>query len=259
MGMNPRARTHTQMRALGLISGVLWLTGLTASQAEQRFTSGPAQVALLELFTSEGCSSCPPMEKWLGSLRDDPQLWLTVVPVAWHVNYWDRLGWKDVYASKSYTHRQYAYAKSWRSNSVYTPCLVRNGQEWRRGSSIDQPNSNGGELTLSYQAGQSCRITYKPPVGTTGLKYEVTVTLLGNDITSRVRAGENAGRILAHEFIVLSTVNSAMTLDAHGNLSTTLVLPASTAPAPPRYSIAAWITRQGEFEPVQATGGWLRQ
>ena len=136
---------------------------------------------------------------------------------------------------------------------------MRNGQEWRRGSSIDQPNSNGGELTLSYQAGQSCRITYKPPVGTTGLKYEVTAAVLGNDITSRVRSGENAGRNLALEFIVLSTVNSAMTLDAHCNLSTTLVLPVSTAPAPPRYSIAAWITRQGEFEPVQATGGWLRQ
>jgi hypothetical protein len=245
------------MRAAVLISGFIWLAGLTSSHAGQKFSSGPARVALLELFSSEGCSSCPPMEKWLGSLRDDPQLWRNVVPVAWHVNYWDRLGWKDPYAANAYTNRQYAYAKSWQSGSVYTPCLVRNGQEWRRGSSTGQSNSDGGALILSYQTDKSCHIIYTPPVGATGSDLVVTVALLGHGITSRVRAGENSGRNLQHEFIVLSTADSPMKPDGNGNLATTLTLPSSTAPAPPRYSIAAWVTRQGALEPVQATGGWL--
>jgi len=60
--------------------------------AEQRFASRPARVTLVELYTSEGCSSCPPAERWLGELRTAPGLWRDFVPVAWHVDYWNRLG-----------------------------------------------------------------------------------------------------------------------------------------------------------------------
>ena len=72
--------------------------------------SGQQAVPLLELFTSEGCSSCPPAEAWLGKLRHDDGLWRDFVPLAWHVNYWDRLGWPDRFAERVYTDRQYAYA-----------------------------------------------------------------------------------------------------------------------------------------------------
>ena len=74
----------------------LLLAPVAVFAAEPRtFRSGPRPVPLLELFTSEGCSSCPPAEAWLGELRHDPGLWRDFVPVAWHVNYWDRLGWPD--------------------------------------------------------------------------------------------------------------------------------------------------------------------
>src|SRR4051812_18096726 len=106
-----------------------------ALRAEVKFQSGPAQVALVELYTSEGCSSCPAAEKWLAELRGDAGLWTRFVPVAFHVNYWDHLGWRDVLATKQFTQRQYSYAETWSSGSVYTPCVVRNGAEldWRNG------------------------------------------------------------------------------------------------------------------------------
>ena len=71
--------------------------------------SGPQKVSLLELYTSEGCSSCPPAETWLSRLTTDGRLWKEIVPVAFHVDYWDDLGWKDRYAKQEYTSRQRSY------------------------------------------------------------------------------------------------------------------------------------------------------
>src|SRR3954447_8070401 len=81
-----------------------------AAAAPIRLESTVNQASLLELYTSEGCSSCPPAERWFSALKNNPELWLKLVPVAFHVDYWDSLGWKDPYASKSYTDRQHAYA-----------------------------------------------------------------------------------------------------------------------------------------------------
>src|SRR5262249_21741196 len=92
--------------AIGAFAFAVTMSGLRAAEP-QRFESGPTRVALIELYTSEGCSSCPPAEKWLGTLRDDNGLWKTFVPVAWHVNYWDKLGWPDRFASREGTQREY--------------------------------------------------------------------------------------------------------------------------------------------------------
>src|SRR5499427_291609 len=89
------------------------------------------QVTLLELFTSEGCSSCPPAEKWLSGLKADQELWKKIIPVAFHVDYWDRLGWRDRFAKPEFTSRQQHYAAAWGGDSVYTPGFVVNGKEWR--------------------------------------------------------------------------------------------------------------------------------
>ncbi|MCB1738986.1 MAG: DUF1223 domain-containing protein, partial [Gammaproteobacteria bacterium] len=93
--------------------------------------SGPRQVALLELFTSEGCSSCPPADRWLSGLIDDPRLWRELVPVAFHVDYWDYLGWPDRFASREFSRRQRDHARSGGLSQVYTPGVVLNGAEWR--------------------------------------------------------------------------------------------------------------------------------
>src|SRR3989442_5219435 len=107
------------------------------------FTSGNERVSLVELFTSEGCSSCPPADSWLSGLCEDAGLWKRFVPVAFHVDYWDGLGWKDRWASPEFSTRQRTYAAAWRSGSVYTPGVDLNGQESRsRRTSIPQSTSS---------------------------------------------------------------------------------------------------------------------
>ncbi|MCF7689418.1 MAG: DUF1223 domain-containing protein [Cephaloticoccus sp.] len=226
-------------------------------QAEQTFSSGTVQVALLELFTSEGCSSCPPVEQWLGHYRDDPALWLEVVPVAWHVNYWDRLGWKDRYATREFTARQYAYASVWRSNSVYTPCLVRNGLEWRQGGTIRPAATKAGQLTVVWSGSGLALVRFTPPPDSSPDDYTVTIALLGGSISSQVQKGENAGRELHHEFVALRTVEAGLTRDGEEGYVTSITLPYSNLTSTPRQAVAAWVTRSGELAPLQATGGWL--
>src|SRR2546423_6801843 len=102
---------------------------LTAYAGDRVFESGPQKTHLIELFTSQGCSSCPPAEAWLSKLKNEPQLWKDFVPLAFHVDYWDRLGWRDPFAAKEWTARQYQYSNAWKSESVYTPGFLLDGRE----------------------------------------------------------------------------------------------------------------------------------
>src|SRR5271154_4074347 len=106
------------------------------------FQSSAEQVTFLELYTSEGCSSCPPAEAWLSRIKDSPELWKSVVPVAFHVDYWDYLGWHDPWAEKAFSDRQRAYAAAWGSGQIYTPCFARNGREWQDWSGSDDPSGH---------------------------------------------------------------------------------------------------------------------
>ena len=104
---------------------------LTLRAADFEVETGPQRVHLIELFTSQGCSSCPPAEVWLSKLKSEPGLWKNFVPLAFHVDYWDYLGWRDPWATKEFSDRQRNYAEAWRRDSVYTPGFVLNGREWR--------------------------------------------------------------------------------------------------------------------------------
>ena len=91
------------------------------------FHSGPEQVHLLEFFTSEGCSSCPPAEERLSALQRDPELWKSLVPVSFHVDYWDNLGWPDRYAAPAYTERQQSYPRGQAGGYRLRPHRRRSG------------------------------------------------------------------------------------------------------------------------------------
>src|SRR6266853_4246963 len=121
-----------QQRALLWLATLSVLSGTAAARAgDLAFQSSQTKTHLLELFTSEGCSSCPPAEAWLSKLKGAPGLWSDFVPVAFHVDYWDHLGWRDKWASGQFSDRQRDYAQAWGSDSVYTPGFVLNGKEWR--------------------------------------------------------------------------------------------------------------------------------
>ncbi|MDH5614701.1 MAG: DUF1223 domain-containing protein, partial [Gammaproteobacteria bacterium] len=105
----------------------------SASAEPVTLVSGQGQKVLIELYTSEGCSSCPPAEKYLNTYRHNKELWHTYIPVAFHVDYWDYIGWKDRFASPSFSTRQRQHARERNVRSVYTPSFMVNGAGWQPG------------------------------------------------------------------------------------------------------------------------------
>ncbi len=222
----------------------------------QTFQSGPAATALIELYTSEGCSSCPPAEQWLGTLKNDAGLWIHFVPVAFHINYWDYLGWPDAYARPAYAARQRAYAADWGAGNVYTPEFVRQGREWRPGEATPPP-AYPGVLTIQRDPNGGGILGYKPVVQTAEKTYTASVVWLGGDVLVKIRGGENAGRTLAHDFIALHIVNVRLTPDADGTFSGQFPRPPPDLPSAGKHALAAWISTSGDTAPLQAAGGWI--
>ncbi len=224
------------------------------------FESAAAQTALLELFTSEGCSSCPPADEWLGRLKHNAALWRDVVPVAFHVDYWDGLGWSDRFADKRFTGRQWDYARAWlNGNSVYTPGFVLNGREWPAWRNHREfPRLAGpqvGVLRAASDNGEKWSVRFSP-VADQRQRHEFYAALLGCDLDSEVTAGENRGRRLAHNFVALKLWKQ--TFSRHGeNLSGEFVLNPPSREKTSARALAVWVTRAGELAPVQAVGGWL--
>ena len=213
--------------------------------------SDEQQATLIELYTSEGCSSCPPADRWLSQLKNDPKLWQDKVPIAFHVDYWDYIGWKDSFALHGSALRQNQYKLENKIGFVYTPGLIINGQEWQ-GWFDNRPipehkRPNVGILKAEIE-GDTINIIYL------GAKQslEFHIAILGFDIQSHINAGENEGRTLNHDFVALShdTVNATnnqvlMSLGRSGRFNAG------------RRGIAIWINTLESLTPIQSIGGWL--
>ena len=198
------------MRLL-LIALALLPTTLMAADCTVR--SGPEANALIELYTSEGCSSCPPADRWLSSFvspRDQ-----RVVPLAFHVSYWDYIGWKDLFADERYTERQRAFAKSTGARSVYTPQVILGGRDYR---AWREPGAAGAAIegVKAKRAGAAIEITPRA-TRAGGVEGEVAAQVRGganprdlalvvavtqDGLSSKVTAGENRGAKLDHNFVV---------------------------------------------------------
>lgn len=228
-------------------------------RADQVFRSGPTKASLLELYTSEGCSSCPPAEHWLSELREDAGVWKSVVPVAFHVTYWDNLGWPDKFAQKQFTDRQYAYSRAWRSESVYTPCFVRDGAEWKQREGMGPPLASAGILTANVSAEGVVEITFETDSDERG-ELHVWVARLVSDVASDVKRGENAGRKLRHDFTVVQLRSAKLSSrEGKGLPHASLALPKDTLSGSGKPAVAVWVTRgEPPGEVLQATGGWLQ-
>ena len=173
-------------------------------------SSGVNQTAVVELFTSEGCSSCPPADRWLSRLVDLPKDQLDVLALAFHVDYWDYLGWKDRFASPAYTARQRELGANNLQRTIYTPEFFVNGIETRGSSNIlekiqqsnAQPAPLALELTVSREQTSLVIDLHSPgerdSIGQLHLRYLV----YENDLSSDVKRGENAGETLKHQQVV---------------------------------------------------------
>ncbi|MDB6147554.1 MAG: hypothetical protein JWO45_1218 [Spartobacteria bacterium] len=231
---------------IGLLGSAQIVVGAQAGALV--FESRAFKVHLLELFTSEGCSSCPPAEAWMTQLKQSPGLWVEFVPVAFHVDYWDHLGWRDPFAAKEWTVRQQTYVTRWKTDSVYTPGFVLDGNEWR----TPQPPRKSQELVGNLRLrvlGDDVFVTFEP-TKKEARGYDIYLARLGFALTSEVNAGENRGRKLAHDFVVLSLQKA--TLPTNGN---ELKIPIDKASDRNNGALVVWSTYSGDPTPIQATGG----
>lgn len=226
-----------------------------------RFESPAQRVTLLELFTSEGCSSCPPAETWLTRMERSPTLWREYVPVAFHVDYWDSDAWRDAWSQSAFSERQRQYAVHGRTENVYTPGFFVNGREWRgwfQGrAALPVDRRAAGTLTLRSGDTNRWQATWAP-VGAAGAAPWLHAALLGGGLNSDVGGGENRGRRLRHDFAVLDFRSVPLARSGDGWQATVNLTPtAARRPVESTRALAAWISAGEHGDPIQATGGWL--
>ncbi len=172
--------------------------------------SGQHTTSLLELYTSEGCSSCPPADEWISKIKLDKA---DVTPLAFHVDYWDYIGWTDLFAKPEYSERQRQHSALGGSRFVYTPQFILNGKDYRqwRSYTLDKYTDDikrqpaQAALTLNLDQDQNnwrleAQATLNGQLDAGNM--HVYVALYQNGLQSVVNAGENRGRTLKHDYVV---------------------------------------------------------
>jgi hypothetical protein len=183
--------------------------------------SGEHRAVLVELYTSEGCDSCPPADRRLSQWKAQAGSGGRLVLLAFHVDYWDRLGWTDRYASPQYTRRQYEMAGLARSRQVYTPQFLRNGRDWRSaGDPLDGAGGlpAGAAIVLELGAANGGQLAVSGAITGARPGAEAWLALYENNLESQVLAGENGGKVLRHDYVVRRLFGPLLP-DADGRLS----------------------------------------
>lgn len=219
---------------------VLAFPALAATQCSA--TSGSTHTALLELYTSEGCSSCPPADQWLSNLPAQGIDTRNVVPLAFHVDYWDKLGWIDPFAQAAFTQRQRNGRLGW----VYTPQFMLDGEDFRPDKRslktllTRTPATAVIELTLDRTDPRRWMTHVNAALAMPGEPHHVYLALYQNNLVSHIRAGENAQRILHHDFVVRQLSGPFM-LAANGQLQQSVAFTLKPDWKPQDMGIAAFI------------------
>ena len=201
------------MKVLAILAAMV---ATTASAADCTARSGATTNTLVELYTSEGCSSCPPAEKWLSRFAREPKP--GIVPIAFHVHYWDYIGWKDIYADPRYTQRQQAFALVTGARSVYTPQVIVAGNDFRLwssesafGEAVKQGQARKAVATIEIRSLRAADGSIEGHASVTlaeAAKAPLTlvVAVTQDGVTSKPNAGENKGETLAQNFVVRDVV-----------------------------------------------------
>jgi hypothetical protein len=218
-------------------------------------SSGKARVQLVELYSSESCSSCPPADAWISKLQDRPGLWKSFVPIVFHVDYWNQLGWKDGFSSDQMTKRQVDLSNTWAHPAVYTPGFVVDGQEWRdwRSSGESFPSSPSQNIELSVFKNGEGSFRVKVSGLNPTKHYFVHAAELGMDLSTDVKSGENSGHLLKHNFLVLDWDGKSLSAKAPEQSFSFKVVRQKSS----RLAIAAWVEEEGNPTPLQSAGGYL--
>jgi hypothetical protein len=211
------------------VSAALLCAPAIAAAAQCSAASGERRVPLLELYTSEGCDSCPPADRWLSGLPARGYGSDRVVALAFHVDYWNYLGWTDPFAQQRFTERQRHVAARNQSRVVYTPQFTLNGRDFRRGALRDD---FGERIAVFHRQQPKAALQLALAVAADSVAVSGTATvadaaewplahawlaLYENKLSTEVKAGENRGKRLAHDFVVRD-IAGPLPVDAQGKV-----------------------------------------
>ena len=231
-------------------------TATAADYGSLQIDSGEQRVALIELYTSEGCSSCPPADRWMTALKERDGLWRDFAPIALHVDYWNYIGWTDRFSKKRYTSRQQQYVRDGNVRVAYTPGFFANGEEWRgwfSGDALTMKDPPVGNLSLGLD-GDSVAVRFDP-IDDLGEKLVVNIAILGMQLVSDVQAGENDGKELTHDFVALNvqTVDLESSMNGFRALTQLDDIDSETNDL----ALVAWVASADNQTPLQTVGGYL--
>ncbi len=215
-----------QINLIPVFISFLFMIGISAFSQNNTAKKATKGFALLELYTSEGCSSCPPADELLGKLQSEYKE-DNVYILAFHVDYWDRQGWKDIFSNADYTKRQYEYAKFLGKEPIYTPQLIVNGtteyigsQETIVRNAIKVALAKPSIVDLSLEATLlDTKLNVSYSLNKASKNNRLVLAVVQKSAKSNVKRGENANRVLSHFQIVRQLNSVSLTENLKGSTS----------------------------------------
>ncbi|MEO8631325.1 MAG: DUF1223 domain-containing protein [Betaproteobacteria bacterium] len=247
------------------VAALLACSSFASAHAQQCQIQSTAQrVTVVELYTSEGCNSCPPADRWFSGLAQQGVSPDKAILLAYHVDYWNQLGWTDRFSRASFSARQRDVASRASRGVVYTPQIVLDGRDLRHGYNVEQ--LRGKLADINHQKGQAkIQATVSRSGNDVGVSGEVQmldpkmskgawvwIAAFENGLSSPVNAGENAGKRLYHDYVVRDLAGPFLIgADGRAQLNQHITLPADANAA--RTGIAIFIERSDTGEVLEAT------
>ncbi|MDI9334879.1 MAG: DUF1223 domain-containing protein [Cytophagales bacterium] len=201
MTISPARKLITRLQTIFLLVCVSTMTMQTSLAQSCAAKSGNKITPVIELYTSEGCSSCPPADKWLSTFKNLHQLDASAPVVqSFHVDYWNYIGWTDRYASPAHTVRQRQISAWQNSNTIYTPQVVLNGRDLRTWNRWNEPPAIANvAIAMQQEVGNVFSAQVQAP---SSMMWSAYWTVTEDGHSSKVQAGENSGELLKHDFVV---------------------------------------------------------
>jgi hypothetical protein len=255
--------------AVGFLSSCDREAEIVAASAGAPSPGTPTTV-LVELFTSEGCSSCPPADDVLADLvRNQPIEQVTIIGLGEHVDYWDGFGWRDAFSARTFTTRQSDYdARAFHTGNIYTPQAVVDGRFQMVGSDRaavlsavrDAARLVRASVTLVAEATSArtlrTEIQVNVPVELSGKHaFEVVAGIAERNLATQVHGGENGGRLLKHGVVARSLVTAGAMKATDRTFSQTISLPLDPAWKRPDLQVVAFVQDRANGRIIGATAG----
>jgi hypothetical protein len=253
--MNPRALAVVTLLTASAAAAPAF--GFLGCEAQ----SGTNTAALVELYTSEGCSSCPPADRQLSRLRQALDPTAVVVPLSLHVDYWDYIGWKDPFAQGEFAKRQTWLAHANQQGFVYTPHFFVGGTElrswpgdlrdvvWRLNA---QPADAQIHIEASVASDDALTVTADAKTRVPGDRADLYLAVTENGLVSKVTRGENGGVTLAHDHVVRAWIGPIPLAGGEGRVQRQITLPASWNRS--QLAVIGFVEDRGSGRVLQAVG-----